>query len=333
MDALSDVLGAVHLTGAVFLEMQMKEEWSYLTAPARAIADVLMPEADHVIPYHLVLAGACYAKLPEGEPVKLTAGEVVLFPAGDRHVLVTATASGLRRKPVEISGESLRGMLKRGNVTAMQEGEAGRATVIVCGFLACDGRMAEPILKSLPRLLRVNLRDSGTAAWVQSSIQFSVAQSAARRPGSAMVLARLSEVLFAEAVRQYMDDVPDEQSGWLGALRDRHVGRALSLLHDKPAHPWTVEDLSREVGLSRSALGERFTALIGKPPMQYLTSWRIAMATSKLRRSDGSIMRIATDVGYESEAAFSRAFKRECGLPPAAWRRQVAKRGQQARGS
>jgi AraC family transcriptional regulator, alkane utilization regulator len=164
MDALSDVLGAVHLTGAVFLEMQMREDWSYLTAPARAIADVLMPEADHVIPYHLVLAGACYAKLPDGEPVKLAAGEVVLFPAGDRHVLTTANDSGLRRKPVEISGDSLRGMLTRGEMSAMREGNAGKATIIICGFLACDGRMAEPILKSLPRLLRVNLRDSGSAA-------------------------------------------------------------------------------------------------------------------------------------------------------------------------
>jgi AraC family transcriptional regulator, alkane utilization regulator len=324
VDALSDVLGAVHLTGAVFLEMEMRQDWSYLTAPARAIADVLMPEADHVIPYHLVLAGSCYASLLDGEPVKLTAGDVVLFPAGDRHLLVTASIEGLRLKPVEISGESLRGMLKRSAISTLREGNAGNATRIVCGFLACDGRMAEPILKSLPRLLRINLRDSGTAAWVQSSIQFSVAQSAAQRPGSAMVLARLSEVLFAEAVRQYMDSLPEDRSGWLGALRDRHVGRALSLLHEGPGQPWTLEVLSREVGLSRSALGERFAALVGKSPMQYLTSWRIATAASKLRRGEGSILRIATDVGYESEAAFSRAFKRECGLPPAAWRRKQA---------
>jgi AraC family transcriptional regulator, alkane utilization regulator len=325
MDVLSDVLGAVHLTGAVFLEMEMREDWSYLTAPARAIADVLMPEADHVIPFHLVLAGTCYARLPEGEPVQLTAGEVVLFPAGDRHVLVTASDSGLRLKPVEISGESLRGMLRRSEVTALRDGESGSATRIVCGFLACDGRMAEPILKNLPRLLRVSLSDSGTAAWVQSSIQFSVAQSAAKRPGSAMVLARLSEVLFAEAVRHYMESLPAGQSGWLSALQDRHVGRALALLHERPAQSWTLDELSREVGLSRSALGERFTAMIGKAPMQYLTSWRIALAAAKLRRSEGSILRIATDVGYESEASFNRAFKREFGLPPAAWRRQLAR--------
>jgi AraC-like DNA-binding protein len=324
MDALSDVLGAVRLTGAVFLEMEMRENWSYLTAPARAIADVIMPEADHVIPYHLLLSGDCYARLPEGEPVKLQAGEVVMFPAGDRHVLATGNRAGLQMRPVEISGESLRGMLNRGQVTPLREGAAGDATRIVCGFLSCDRRMAEPILQCLPRLLRVNLRDSGTAAWVRSSIQFSIAQGAARRPGSAMVLARLSEVLFAEAVRQYMESLPESQTGWLGALRDRHVGRALALLHDRPCTAWTLERLSHEVGLSRSALGDRFAALVGKPPMQYLMSWRLAMAETRLRRGEGSIQRIATDVGYESEAAFCRAFKREFGMPPAAWRRQLA---------
>jgi len=327
MDALSDVLSAVRLTGAVFLEMQMRENWSYLTAPARAIADVIMPEADHVISYHLLLSGQCYARLPEGEPVKLRAGEVVMFPGGDRHILATGSRSGLRMQPTDISGESLHLMLKRGEVTPLREGKTGEATRIVCGFLACEGRMADPILQSLPRMLRVNLRGSGTAAWVQSSIQFSMAQSAAQRPGSAMVLARLSEVLFAEAVRQYMDNVPEAQAGWLGALRDRHVGRALALLHERPTTAWTLERLSREVGLSRSALGDRFSSLVGKAPMQYLTSWRLAMAEARLRRREGSILRIATDVGYESQAAFNRAFKREFGLPPAAWRRQRANSG------
>jgi AraC-like DNA-binding protein len=286
-----------------------------------------MPEADHVISYHLLLSGQCYARLPEGEPVKLRAGEVVMFPGGDRHILATGSRSGLRMQPTDISGESLHLMLKRGEVTPLREGKTGDATRIVCGFLACEGRMADSILQSLPRMLRVDLRGSGTAAWVQSSIQFSMAQSAAQRPGSAMVLARLSEVLFAEAVRQYMDNAPEAQAGWLGALRDRHVGRALALLHERPTSAWTLERLSREVGLSRSALGDRFASLVGKAPMQYLTSWRLAMAETRLRRGEGSILRIATDVGYESQAAFNRAFKREFGLPPAAWRRQRANSG------
>jgi len=323
MDVLSEVLSAVRLTGAVFLEMRLRAQWSYLTAPARAIADVLMPEADHLIPYHLLTAGACTARLIDGEPVELESGDAILFPAGDRHVLAAATRESRRLKPVDLTGENLRQWLTRGEVEAFASGHGGSTTRIVCGFLACDGRLAEPIIRSLPRLLRISLRGAATAAWVRSSIQYSLAESAARRPGSAMVLARLSEVLFAEAVRQYMDSIPEGGSGWLGALRDRYVGRTLALLHEQPAFRWTVAALARRVGLSRSALGERFSALVGTPPMQYLARWRISLAAAKLRQSNLSVLQVASDVGYESEAAFNRAFKREYGIPPARWRRQA----------
>jgi AraC-like DNA-binding protein len=168
------------------------------------------------------------------------------------------------------------------------------------------------------------MRDGGTAAWVQSSIRYSVAESAASRPGSAIVLARLSEVLFAEAIRHYMDELPPGTSGWLAGLRDRYVGRALSLLHEQPAHPWTVDELAGKVGLSRSALSQRFGALVGAPPMQYLARWRASLAATLLRDADSAVIRVATEVGYESEAAFNRAFKREFGLPPATWRKRAA---------
>jgi AraC family transcriptional regulator, alkane utilization regulator len=325
MDALSAVLGTVRLTGAVFLNMELRAQWSYLTAPARAIADVLMPDADHVIPYHLVTEGACYARLLDGDPVELRAGDLILFPVGDQHVLATASEAALRLKPVDLTGESLDKLLKRGDVAAFKTGRSGATTRIICGFLACDKRLAEPILLSLPRLLKVSMRDGGTAAWVQSSIRYSVAESTSSRPGSAVVLARLSEVLFAEAIRHYIDELPPGQSGWLAGLRDRYVGRALSLLHEQPSYPWTVDELARKVGLSRSALGERFNALIGAPPMQYLTRWRTSLAATQLRESDVSIIRVATEVGYESEAAFNRAFKREFGLPPATWRKRSAR--------
>jgi AraC-like DNA-binding protein len=328
VDTLSDVLGAIQLTGAVFLEMTLRERWSYLTAPARKIADVLMPGADHVIPYHLVTAGACYARLLDGEPVALRAGDVILFPAGDRHVLTAANRSALNLKPVEITGQSLGSLLARGQVQPFASGARGNATRIVCGFLACDARLAAPIVTSLPPLLRVNLRGAGIASWVKSSIRFSVAESAARRPGSAMVLARLSEVLFAEALRQYMERNPDDQTGWLGALRDRYVGRTLALMHAQPAHDWTVDALARHVGLSRSGLGERFTAKVGVAPMQYLLRWRISLAASALRRNDASIVEIASEVGYDSEAAFNRAFKRVLGVPPARWRKRARRRKQ-----
>ena len=324
MDALSEVLGVIRLTGAVFLEMELRAQWSYLTAPARKIADVLMPEADHVIPYHLLMEGTCFARLLDGEFVELAAGDLLMFPAGDRHVLATAGDTSLALEPTEITGESL-DFLKRNEIVPFKAGGSGNATRIVCGYLACDRRLAEPILRSLPRLLKVAMRDGSTGAWVHSSIRYSVAQSASSRPGSAMILARLSEVLFAEAIRQYMDTLPPEETGWLAALRDRHVGRTLALLHEQPSHPWTVDELAHNVGLSRSALGQRFASLIGTPPIEYLMRWRILLAAKRLRESRAPIIAIAAEVGYESEASFNRAFKREFGLPPAAWRRQAAR--------
>jgi AraC-like DNA-binding protein len=325
MDALSEMLGAIRLTGAVFLDVELRAQWSYLTAPARRIADVLMPDADHVIPFHLVSEGSCYARLADdSSPVELHSGDVILFPAGDRHVLATSSEAALYLKPIDITGESLDKLLKRGEIAALKKGRSGETTRIVCGFLACDRKLAEPLLRSLPRLLKVSMRDGGTAAWVHSSIQFSVAQTGSSSPGSAVILARLSEVLFAEAIRQYTNELPTGESG-LAGLRDRYVGRALSLLHEQPAHAWTLVELATKAGLSRSALGKRFNELIGAPPMQYLTRWRTSLAATQLRDSDVSILRVATDVGYESEAAFNRAFKREFGLPPAAWRKQAAR--------
>jgi len=236
VDILSEVLNAVRLTGAVFLDLELCEQWSYLTAPARKIADVLMPEADHVIPYHLVSEGTCYARLVDGDPVELHPGDLILFPQGDRHVLVAGRPAALRLKPVDITGECL-GQLMKGEIAEFKKAGTGKATRIVCGFLACDKRLAEPIILSLPRLYKVRLRDGGTAAWVQSSIRYSVAESLSSRPGSAVVLARLSEVLFAEAVRQYMDEQPPGQAGWLAGLRDRYVGRTLALLHSQTGAP------------------------------------------------------------------------------------------------
>ena len=327
MDALSEILAAIRLTGAVFLDLELGDHWSYLTAPARKIADVLMPDADHLIPFHLVTEGTCYARLADdASSLELSAGDVILFPGGDRHVLATASEAALRQKPVELTGESLNALLKRGEIAALSNGRAGATTRIICGFLACDRQLAEPLLRSLPRLLKVSMRDGGTAAWVHSSIQFSVAQSGSSRPGSAVVLARLSETLFAEAIRHYMNELPGGQSGWLAGIRDRYVGRALTLLHERPAHAWTLDELATQAGLSRSALGKRFNELIGTPPMQYLTRWRTSLAATRLRETDAPVLRVATDVGYESEAAFNRAFKREFGLPPAAWRKQAARR-------
>jgi transcriptional regulator GlxA family with amidase domain len=194
----------------------------------------------------------------------------------------------------------------------------------VCGYLACDSTLFDTILAPLPRVMIVNMRDGPGAQWLTSSIRFSLAESAAQRAGAGTVLAKLSELMFVEAIRRHIESLPPDQKGWLAGLRDRFVGKSLALMHAKPAHPWTVDELAGRVGLSRSALAERFTALVGAPPMQYLTRWRLQLAADLLRSGRRSVAAVGADVGYESEAAFNRAFKRELGVTPAAWRRAPA---------
>ena len=190
--------------------------------------------------------------------------------------------------------------------------------------MACDPRLFQPVLGALPRLVTVNLRGMDKARWLEASLQHAVEAAASARPGAEGVLAKLSEVMVVETLRHYVEQLSPEHAGWLSGLRDRAVGKCLALMHEKPAHPWTVEALAREVALSRSVLAERFTHFVGQPPMQYLARWRMALATNYLRRSSLSLVRIAEQVGYETDAAFSRAFRREFGMPPATWRRMHA---------
>jgi AraC family transcriptional regulator, alkane utilization regulator len=195
----------------------------------------------------------------------------------------------------------------------------------VCGFLACDDTLSNPLLSSLPRLFKIDMRHDPRAAWLESSLKFAAAEAAHSRAGGTIVLARLSELLFVEAVRSCIEALPAHQTGWLAGVRDRYVGRALSLLHAQAVHPWTVDELARKVGLSRSALAQRFTHLVGQPPMQYLARWRMQIAAQELLNGAKSLAAVAEQVGYESEAAFSRAFRREFGKAPAGWRKSQGK--------
>jgi AraC-like DNA-binding protein len=321
MDALSDVLRAVRLTGAVFLDAELKAGWSYLTPEPRLIGDLHMPGAEHIIPYHLITDGRCLAKLLDGESVQLKAGDLVMFPHGDQHVIASSNMGHLR--PVEIAAADLQQLLRPGEIAPMRSGTRGETTRLVCGYLACDRRLSEPILAGLPRILKINLQGSGIAGWMRTAVSYSIAESEAPRAGGTAVLAKLSELLFVEAIRQYMESLTPGQTGWLAGLRDRFVGRALALMHQDPAYPWTVEELGKRVGLSRSALADRFTELLGQPPMQYLTHWRISTAAQQLLLGNRPLIQIAEEVGYESEAAFNRAFKREFGVPPATWRKNA----------
>lgn len=316
MDALSDVLQLIRLTGGVFLNAEFTHPWLVRTRHSRKIADVLMPEAEHMVEYHLIVEGNCYAKLEDGEPVLLETGDVVMFPHGEAHLL----GSDLSTPAVpteELLGSGV------DDFAELRYGGGGQLTRLVCGFLACDRTLCSPLLATMPRLLKVSSRGSEAGAWLETYMRFSVAERIEQRAGGACILAKLSELMFVEAIRRHIESLPADRTGWLAGLRDTFISRALALLHGKPARPWTVEDLGKQVGLSRSALAERFTYYIGQPPMQYLTQWRLSLAAHQLRTTGRPIAAIAEEVGYDSEAAFNRAFKREFGAPPATWRKSV----------
>lgn len=315
MDALSDVLRVVRLTGAVFLDAQFTAPWCIEQPSGRELCARHMPEAQHVVLYHLVTEGACAVRLPGHPPLAMEAGDLVVVPGGDAHVM----GSDLGRKPV--SGTDLIQQGGPDELPQIQHGGGGAATRMVCGYLACDSGLFDTILAALPRVMTISMREGPGAQWIASSIRFSIAESAAPRAGAAAVLAKLSELMFVEAIRRHIESLPPEQTGWLAGLRDRFVAKALALIHSQPAHPWTVEELSGRVGLSRSAFSERFTGLVGHPPVQYLTRWRLQLAADRLRSGSRSVLAVALEVGYDSEAAFARAFKRELGVTPAAWRR------------
>ncbi len=317
MDALSEVLGAIQLDGAVYLDAEFTAPWCVEAQYGLPKETQLLAGADHIAFFHFLMAGGCKARLAEGgETLELQAGDFVLFPHDHRHLL----GSDLKLPPV-VADDLPRKAYSDSYL--IQHGGGGEATHFVCGYLACDRRISQSLFNSLPQMLRIPIgRDPGMA-WLLELLRVGVSESQAERPGARSLLAKLSELIFVEAMRRHAATLPEEQRGWLAGLRDPHVGKALALLHSDTARAWTVDELAREVALSRSALGQRFTDLIGEPPMQYLTRWRLALAARALRSGPESIGRIAERFGYESEAAFNRAFKREFGSPPASWRRQA----------
>ncbi len=314
-DTLSDVLRAVRLKGAVFFDVEASGPWVAESPPAQSIAPGIMPGTDHVIEFHIVTSGFCFGSLLDGEPVRLEAGDVIVFPQGDPHVM--SSAPGMRQPPDMAAhqrpvGTQLPIALRLGS------GEAA-ATHVICGFLGCDARPFNPLLSALPRVFCVR-GASMEQRTLDPFMRLALGESKARRPGSETILARLSELLFVEAVRTYVSELPPEQRGWLAGLRDDVVGRALMRIHDHPAYDWSLDELAKEVGISRSVLAERFTQYVGVPPMQYLAQWRMQLAASMLTSTTASLAEIAAQIGYGSEAALSRAFKRIVGVAPALYR-------------
>jgi AraC-like DNA-binding protein len=313
-DALSDVLRTVRLTGAVFFDVTAEAPWVAEQPGREYVLPRVLPGAGHLISYHVVTEGRCFVTPIGGEPMLVEAGEVIVFTNGDAHVL--SSSPGMRADPFDPA--RLDGISASRLPFLVNYGAGGPVVKLVCGFLACDARPFNPLLENLPPVIRA--RDpGGEIGWLGQFIRFALSESGDRRAGGESVLARLSELMFIEVVRRYLASLPPEQTGWLAGLRDPFVGRALSLMHGEPARNWTIEDLARQVGLSRSVLAERFTGLIGIPSMQYLARWRMQVA-SGLLGNGAAVATAAAEVGYDSEAAFSRAFKKLVGVPPSVWR-------------
>jgi AraC-like DNA-binding protein len=318
MDALSDVLKSVRLEGAFYINAEFTAPWCIRGKCGQASVRQRLAGADHVVYFHFISEGACKVRLADGaETLEATAGDLVLFPQDDRHLM----GSDLRLAPLETENLGYTPDAAGGDLIQMRHGGGGPATRFVCGYLACNRSVCRPLLDALPRALRIPVGDAQASALLRELLRAGVNESSAARPGAASMLAKLSELMFVEALRRYVENLPPQGRGWLAGVRDAQIGRALALLHGEPVRSWTVDELAREVALSRSALAERFAALVGESPIQYLIRWRLALAAQALRAGREAVARVAERSGYESETAFSRAFKREFGMGPAAWRK------------
>jgi len=317
MDALSDALRVMGLTGGVFLEASLTAPWCIGGKVGKEQCRPFLSTPSYVISFHFVVEGRCLAKV-EGHPVcELLAGDVVLFPHNDRHLLGSDVGLNATLVSELIQPPKGRELLK------IEHGGGGDSTRLVCGFLGGDA-LLNPLLAALPPILKISLAEIPGGDWIARSFVYAASDLANAGPGAATVMSKMSELLFVETLRHFLAHEPPERTGWLASLRDPAIGRALSLLHSHPERNWTTDDLADQVHLSRSAFAERFTALLGQPPMRYLTLWRMQLAAQSLRQGRLSIAQIAYDCGYESEATFTRAFKREFGTPPSAWRKNVS---------
>jgi len=320
-DVLSEVLSAVRLTGSVFFDVTTAPPWVAEAPPSAQIADAIKPGAQHAIEYHVITRGSCWISIVDGapfEPVQLQEGDIAVIPHGEPHVVSSAPRmraepdlASHRRPPDE---SDLPFKLRTG-------GGGDTDAHLMCGFFTCDVRPFNPLLDALPRFMRIGRGTSAaTDALLEHFLHLASIDNADKRAGAQSVLNKLSELLFIEAIRTYMDQLSSANTGWLSGLRDPLVGRALALLHARPARAWTLDELAGNCGASRSALVGRFTQLMGYPPIQYLTRWRMQLAARRLTERGAKVAAVAQEVGYDSEAAFSRAFKKFSGQSPSEWR-------------
>ncbi len=327
MDVLSDVLMAVRLTGAVFYDVEARPPFVSTSPSSEAIAARMIAGAEHVIGFHVMTDGVAWTE-PVDDPstaIRLRAGEMVIFPGGDANVM--ASAPGMRSEPQwEKFHRPVLGLLPTSIVLddVGDDGDAGERCHFVCGYLACDVRPFNPLLESLPQTLHAPVSPQAWH-WMTALLDAAVETSQQHDAGREATLAKLAELMFVEAIRHHIESLPDDATGWVAGLRDPQIGAALRVIHEHPQRAWTLDLLAHEVAMSRSSFAERFTALVRMPPMTYLTRWRLQRA-ARLLESGLSVAAAATAVGYESESAFTRAFKRHLGESPGAWRRAAAAR-------
>ena len=315
MDVLSEVLKAVKLDGAVFFHGEFAAPWCAQEPDAETMASYLPTQAGHIIIFHLLLEGRGYIRLgDEDRAVPLTAGDIIILTQGDAHYM----GNGPPVTPVDTSLQ-IRQILAEGRMMSQLAG-GGEITKLICGYLTWDAQLCRVVLAGLPAMLKVNIRDTPSGHWLENTLRYSVDHAEASGPGGAAVIAKLSEALFVETLRRYIAQLPHTETGWLAGVRDPDVGKALALLHQRPAQPWTIATLAAEVGVSRSVLAERFQHFLADTPIGYLTRWRLHLAAQLLTSTSKSVAEVAGDIGYESEPSFNRAFKREFNLPPARFR-------------
>jgi AraC-like DNA-binding protein len=326
VDLLSGVLHTVRLTGALFFRVQACAPWVMELPDGATLASTVPSGAQNVISYHVVTQGACWGGLSDGEPVSLNSGDVLVFPRGDAYTM--STARGMRGGPPRPEILAFMREMSAGRLpfVVREGGERGEGMDLVCGFLGCDMRPFNPLFTTLPRMIHLSGALGATGESLSRLIELTMAESQHTGPGSECIRLRLSELMFVEVVRRYFATLDPGQTGWLAALRDPMVARTLALLHERFADAWTLDALAAEVGASRSTLAERFAHFVGQPPMQYLTHWRMQLAARLLEDRAAKVASVALQVGYESEAAFSRAFKRIARVAPAAWRARVRAR-------
>lgn len=317
MDVLSDVLRMIRLEGALFLNGEFRQPWCVDAPSGGILAQVLHPGAPDLAICHFVLEGQCWAQLIGEAPVLLQAGDVVTFPHGDSHLI----GSGLGNAPVSVD-HALQVQLPL--LTRIRYGGEGDLALVICGWFAYERDIPNPLTSALPRMFCASVGKRPSGPWIAQSVRYALEEGDTPHTGSNVVIAKVAEMLFVEALRGYIESLPPSQTGWLSGLRDPQIGKCLSLMHAQPARDWSVAELANEVHMSRSVLAERFTELVEMPPMQYLKHWRLSMAARLLCNELSNLAQIAEAVGYESEAAFSRAFKAEYGVSPGLWRRETA---------